>query len=47
MTDPTDKQLEWADQLLCAAENRAPSMRLNSARRLLAELERQGMKVCR
>ena len=64
MTDPTDKQLEWAARLLCvafsdldpdrvieSAQDRykgaawSHPLRLLQARRLLAELERQGVKM--
>ena len=59
MTDPTDKQLEWAGRLLCVVNDLNPDGRtaidgvpewkhpatLAEARRLLAELERQGVKA--
>ena len=42
----TDKQLQWAARLLCVALNYTPDkldvLMMNAARRLLAELERQG-----
>lgn len=56
MTDYTEKQLEWAARLLCVAHGIKPDKpatesdpmwrcHLRNARRLLDELQRQGVKV--